>query len=433
MKRTLILAASLLLAAAAAAQLPEPDINQFVYADREPQPLNLDEVRKLIGYPETAVRLSLEGKVVVRILVNEQGEYVRHKLVTEAAAPLTLAVEEHISKLRFKPAVADDRAIPFWINIPFSFKLVSEEEAALRNEIKLLSDSIQAAPSDYVLRHKRGLMYFRMNMPDEALADFSESLRLNPRKNKKKDPKPYQYLAYASYSRAAVQAGKQAHEAAIADYTAVLEIAAEMKAPDSSVQATVPLALLNRAFAYAMDSAWDAARADLRKVVDSYPDQRCEAYDLLAEVALIKEDPAELAWIYEGLVACRPEEYLLRYSLGYYRSETGKYPEAIREFDVIAEKSNNQTLQLAALNRAAWCYLQQNQLDQAQEKVNQTLKINALNALAYYYEGQILSQRGQQQDACTRIRRALTFGLEGEERTAAIEQMKAACGGWEED
>ena len=42
--------------------------------DEAPIPLNLDSIKKLIGYPEEAKNANIEGKVVVRVLIDENWE-----------------------------------------------------------------------------------------------------------------------------------------------------------------------------------------------------------------------------------------------------------------------------------------------------------------------------------------------------------------------
>lgn len=101
-----------------------PDINEFVFAEEEPTPVNMEDIRKLIGYPQIARDAGIEGNVVVRVLVDKKGNYSRHKIINQVHPILTKAVEEHIDKLTFSPAIQGGKPIPFWVNIPFSFKLL---------------------------------------------------------------------------------------------------------------------------------------------------------------------------------------------------------------------------------------------------------------------------------------------------------------------
>jgi protein TonB len=104
---------------------PEPDFNEFVFVSQEPEPINMDDVQALIGYPDVARESNIEGKVVVRILVGKDGRYLKHKVIKKAHPILAQAVEAHIGKLTFTPALQGNQPIKFWVNVPFSFQLIN--------------------------------------------------------------------------------------------------------------------------------------------------------------------------------------------------------------------------------------------------------------------------------------------------------------------
>ncbi|MEZ4826902.1 MAG: energy transducer TonB [Bacteroidia bacterium] len=103
----------------------EPEINAFIFAEEEPQPVNMDDIRKLIGYPQIARDAGIEGSVVVRVLVDKKGNYSKHRVINQVHPILEKAVTEHIAKLRFTPAIQGGKPIQFWVNIPFNFKLLN--------------------------------------------------------------------------------------------------------------------------------------------------------------------------------------------------------------------------------------------------------------------------------------------------------------------
>jgi protein TonB len=103
----------------------EPDINAFIFAEEEPKPVNMDDVRRAIGYPQIARDAGIEGTVVVRVLVDEQGAYRRHKILNSVHPILQKAVEQKIGMLTFTPAIQGGKPIQFWVNIPFNFKLLN--------------------------------------------------------------------------------------------------------------------------------------------------------------------------------------------------------------------------------------------------------------------------------------------------------------------
>ncbi|MCB0855879.1 MAG: energy transducer TonB, partial [Bacteroidetes bacterium] len=103
----------------------EPEINAFIFAEEEPTPVNMDDIKKLIGYPQIARDAGIEGNVVVRVLVDKKGNYDKHRIINQVHPILAKAVEEHVPKLKFTPAIQGGKPIKFWVNIPFNFKLLN--------------------------------------------------------------------------------------------------------------------------------------------------------------------------------------------------------------------------------------------------------------------------------------------------------------------
>lgn len=101
----------------------EPDPTKFVPGAKQPKEVNLGDIQKLIGYPAVAREMNLEGNIVFRVLVDENGNYLKH-LPPKTGHPILIkAVEEHIGKVKFTPAIQGDKPIKFWVNVPFVFKL----------------------------------------------------------------------------------------------------------------------------------------------------------------------------------------------------------------------------------------------------------------------------------------------------------------------
>ncbi|MEM7038326.1 MAG: energy transducer TonB, partial [Bacteroidota bacterium] len=101
-----------------------PGMNDFILLEKEPAAVNMDEIRKLIGYPPMAKEAEIEGKVIVRVLVNKFGDYVKHAVLKDPHPILTRAVEGKINVLKTTPGVQAGQPIPVWITIPFDFKLL---------------------------------------------------------------------------------------------------------------------------------------------------------------------------------------------------------------------------------------------------------------------------------------------------------------------
>ncbi|GAB4422136.1 MAG: hypothetical protein OHK0039_37910 [Bacteroidia bacterium] len=102
----------------------EPHVDDFVFAEEEPRPINIDEIKMLIGYPEIAREAGIKGNVIVRVLVDKKGNYAKHRIINQVHPLLSKAVEEQLPKLRFTPAIQGGKPIAFWVNIPFNFILL---------------------------------------------------------------------------------------------------------------------------------------------------------------------------------------------------------------------------------------------------------------------------------------------------------------------
>lgn len=92
----------------------------------EPVPLNMQEIKRRIGYPPVAKEAGIEGKVLLRILVDEKGNYMRHKIINSAHPLFDREIEKYISELRFTPAIQNGKPTKFWVNLPLNFKLDGE-------------------------------------------------------------------------------------------------------------------------------------------------------------------------------------------------------------------------------------------------------------------------------------------------------------------
>lgn len=97
---------------------------EFVNLEKEPAPVNLDQLKGLIGYPPMAKEAEIEGKVTVRVQVDKNGNYVKHIILKDPHPILTKAVTDKISMLTFTPGIQAGKPIKVWVTIPFDFKLL---------------------------------------------------------------------------------------------------------------------------------------------------------------------------------------------------------------------------------------------------------------------------------------------------------------------
>jgi protein TonB len=101
-------------------ELPDPF---EPYAGTMPEPINLNEIKRAIGYPKEAMDFSMEGNVFFKVLVDEQGNYLKHITLKKSNAIFERACDRHLKSIKFKPGKMGDNAVKVWVVIPFKFSL----------------------------------------------------------------------------------------------------------------------------------------------------------------------------------------------------------------------------------------------------------------------------------------------------------------------
>jgi protein TonB len=103
----------------------EPGSGTFVLLEKEPQAVNLGELKELIGYPPLAKEAEIQGKVVLRIMVDKNGDYVKHIVLKDPHPILTKAVTDKINHLKMTPGIQSGHPIKVWVTLPFDFTLLN--------------------------------------------------------------------------------------------------------------------------------------------------------------------------------------------------------------------------------------------------------------------------------------------------------------------
>lgn len=101
-------------------EVPE---DKFQMLQKQPKAVNMDAIKKNIEYPQFAKDAGISGKVTFRVLINKEGKYWKHKVMSSPHSALTKACVKHLPKLRFTPAIQGDKPIATWVTVPFNFRL----------------------------------------------------------------------------------------------------------------------------------------------------------------------------------------------------------------------------------------------------------------------------------------------------------------------
>lgn len=97
----------------------KPTENETVTNANTPKPINLNEIRQKMIYP-TAVG-EINGNVIMRVLIDEDGNYIKHFVVSSTHPLFIKEVEKHIQEVKFLPLMQNEKPIKFSVNIPFNF------------------------------------------------------------------------------------------------------------------------------------------------------------------------------------------------------------------------------------------------------------------------------------------------------------------------
>jgi TonB family protein len=75
-----------------------------------------------MNYPPIAISTGTEGRVVVRVLVGNDGSVLK---IGNIKGPEVFfdAVKENVMDLQFTPAIQNNQTVECWVSVPFSFKL----------------------------------------------------------------------------------------------------------------------------------------------------------------------------------------------------------------------------------------------------------------------------------------------------------------------
>ncbi|MEM6344129.1 MAG: energy transducer TonB [Bacteroidota bacterium] len=204
--------AALLIPSVLLAQVPK--VHDYVYVDQEPVILNLNDVRKAIGYPFSAIKQGIEGKVYCRVLVNENGVYIKHRILNSAHPILTKAVNPYLNQLKFIPAKRGKESVSYWTNIPFAF---SQEECRLylRKQSENLNFGVSYAKKA-AMRIENAKAYLANKEFEASALEYTRALMYIPIA-RKRPAKAAAKLFDIYMGRAQAYMGAQQYEKAVAD------------------------------------------------------------------------------------------------------------------------------------------------------------------------------------------------------------------------
>ncbi len=95
-----------------------------VVVDKAPAPVGgFETLMKKVIYPESAMRMRIEGKVYLLVYVNESGDVDDVKVVKGIGGGCDEAAANAVKKIKFTPGINGGAAVKTKVSIPINFKL----------------------------------------------------------------------------------------------------------------------------------------------------------------------------------------------------------------------------------------------------------------------------------------------------------------------
>lgn len=102
-------------------ELPSPD--DFIPVEKQPG-VDIAKLQKLVVYPDLAKRSGIEGRVIVKVLVDKNGDLLKKKIEYTDSALLDKAALDALDKYgKFTPAIQNKQPVACWVSVPITFKL----------------------------------------------------------------------------------------------------------------------------------------------------------------------------------------------------------------------------------------------------------------------------------------------------------------------
>ena len=97
-------------------------VYQSTEVDKPPECVNLVQVRSAMSYPEIARKEGIEGKVILKLLVGEDGNVIK---LGSISGPDVFydEVRSKAPNLKFTPGLMKGKPVKVWVTVPFNFKL----------------------------------------------------------------------------------------------------------------------------------------------------------------------------------------------------------------------------------------------------------------------------------------------------------------------
>ncbi len=405
-----------------------PDIHEYVSVDRQPIPINLDEIKKEIGYPIEAIKQEIEGLVYTRILVDKHGHYLDHKITRHLHPSIDNAIAYHLPKLKFLPAIKDGQSINFWVNTSFYFDLSELKELGVYQKgIGLfLSQKIKNTKKSKSHMEK-GVQYLQNAHYKKAQQAFSKSIatsELSRKHNKQSNI----ILFYSYLYRAKAHDHLCRQKDALDDYIEAIGIGRLIKDHATKIPNILPFVFLDRGKLYMKIGNPQRALADFQWIRLSFPNHKASTQAQIQSFYCYlqlkhTERAREILHEIDSFIS---DHSLYTYYLATTYLQEKNYSKGLPLLIPLAENTHSIALRQNIWNDIALIYLHQKKYQQALTAVQSSIDLDASNPTPFYIKAKIILDLEGYVAAFENFQLALMLGLKGnkaEEARSICEQL----------
>ncbi len=101
-------------------EIPAPDV--FIAVEVPPS-TDMSALQRSIEYPEMARRAGIEGKVIIRVWIDKNGQPKKPEVLKSDSQLLNDAALKAVMKAVFSPAIQNKQPVGCWMTIPIKFSL----------------------------------------------------------------------------------------------------------------------------------------------------------------------------------------------------------------------------------------------------------------------------------------------------------------------
>ena len=92
--------------------------------DKQPEPIGgIEQILKNVVYPISAKEAGIEGKVLVKAIIDESGNVAETEVIKSVNTDCDKAAVDAIKKTKFTPVTKDGKPVKAEVVIPIMFKL----------------------------------------------------------------------------------------------------------------------------------------------------------------------------------------------------------------------------------------------------------------------------------------------------------------------